>query len=185
MTIVNCPAPGRQTGHVRRSLDKTKWSARFKFKCRGEFKTIDCPVRPNRAEAEVDRSFVAGVVGKISYSSRMDAAEHWVKFLRDGGEPGPANMAPQMYPELIRTMTKEQLRDCASKGHGMRRNKKTSAGKWIPKTCKELRTELLVLMASRPTQALPGRQDNRKRIMVWLKKRPAASTNTTSVCYRI
>ena len=185
MAIADCPASGRQTGHVRRSLDKTKWSGRFKFKCQDKFKTFDCPVRANHAAAEVDRSFVAAVVGQVSRSSRMDAAEHWIQFLRDGGVPGSASMAPQMDPEHIRTMKKEQLRECASKAHGMRRNKKTSTGKWIPKTCKELRTELLALMASRSTQALPGRQDKEKKSMRWIKKKPSASTNTTPVSDRI
>ena len=185
MKIANCPASGRQLGHVRKSLEKKKWSARFKFNRQGGFKTIDCPVRASRTEAEADRSFVAVAVGQVCRSSRMDAAKHWIQFLRDGGVPSSASTAPEMDPALINTMKKGQLRESASKTHGMIRNKKTSKGKWIPKTCEELRTELLALMASRSTQAMPGRQDYKKKGARWVMKKPSAPTNTTPVCRRI
>ena len=131
MKIANCRASGRQLGHVRTSLEKKKWSARFKFNRQREFKTIDCPVRASRTEAEADRSFVAVAVGQVCRSSRMDAAKHWIQFLRDGGVPSSASTAPEMDPALINTMKKGQLRESASKTHGMIRNKKTSKGKCL------------------------------------------------------
>ena len=49
-----CPASGRQLGHVRKSIDKKKWSARFKFKRQGDPVTLDGPARTLKANAEAE-----------------------------------------------------------------------------------------------------------------------------------
>ena len=195
MASAKCPASGRQIGHVRQSLEKKKWSARFQFNRLGEFITVDGPVRACRTEAEADRSFVASAMSHVASSSRVDAAKRWIKFLREGGEPfsdgvpGSASTAPKMDPTRLQNMTQPQLRELASKTPGITINKKTPQGKFISKTTSELKAEFLAPRAiamkrsisrtmKTSTQALPSRMASRKRPAAALgkvaRKRPAA-----------
>jgi hypothetical protein len=72
---------------------------------------------------------------------------------------------PGSLPDLgkVSKMNKAELRSLASSHPGIVRDKKNAKGKWAPKTCKELRAELLALKAAKSTQALPGRQGTQKR----------------------
>jgi hypothetical protein len=74
-------------------------------------------------------------------------------------------------PGLLQKMTKLQLRQLATITPGFQRDKKTVAGKWIPKTSQEIAAGLLALPASASTQALPG--------LRVVRKRPASSVPRT------
>jgi hypothetical protein len=86
-----------------------------------------------------------------------------------------------MDPNILQSMMKAPLRDLASKTHGITTAKKTPQGKWIHKTTKELKTELLALMPGCSTHALPGRRidrqhrasSNSRRLTT--KRRPAST----------
>ena len=129
---------------------------------------MDGPVRASRVDAEKDREFVAAAMSLHPRSSRMEAASGAIKHLRNGGAPtlpdgpGSASTIHGIDADKLASMSKLQLRSLATQTPGIVRNKKNAKGKWIPKTCKELRAELLVLKAAKSTQALPG-QATRKR----------------------
>ena len=52
--------------------------------------------------------------------------------------------------DKLSEMKKTELRRLASRSPGIVRDKIVAKGKWIPKTCEELRAELLALKAARP-----------------------------------
>jgi hypothetical protein len=173
------PASGRQLGHVGKSLDKSKWSARFLFE-RDCSVTMDGPARACRADAEKDRKFIASAMTQGPRASRVEAASHAIKHLRDGGAaavphlPGFAGAIHGIDVGKLTTMNWQQLRRLATLTPGIVRNKKQGV-KWIPKTCKELRADLFA------SQALPGCKVARKRdtapscrIGATTKKRPAS-----------
>ena len=206
------PASGRQAGHVRKSLDKRKWSARFKFIRHGEVITFDTPVRALQIDAEKDREYVANAIGRVPRPSRLDAASSAITFLRGGkvaprtkvpgsastnqshsggedkknnGMPGSASIL-ELSPSAIQNMNKVKLRALAVQTSDIVRNKRSTKGKWIPKTCKELRVELLALRASKSVLALPGNPISRKRRASSLPsrlviKKTHAPTKTTPV----
>ena len=177
----NTPS-GKQLGQVRRSLTKSKWSARFRFQRQGESSSFHGPVRARQDDAETDRKFVAAAMGRVSRSLRMDAALRAIKILREGGEvksveaPGSASTAHEVDPQILRSMTSLQLRDVVSRTHGISRNKKTSQGKWVPKTSKELKSELLALTAPRSTVSSAPRFASMEKVIAWtIEKRPVST----------
>ena len=166
----SCPASGRQLGHVRKSLGKKMWSARFNFGQHAVKTTLDAPMRATKADAELDRKFVATAMSRVPRASRANAGKNALKALRVGAAtnllevPGSASTCPLPGLGKVSSCTPaSKLRSLASCTPGIVRNKKNAKGKWVPKTCKELRAELLALKAAKSTQALPGRQGTQKR----------------------
>ena len=118
-----CPASGRQLGHVRKSIDKKKWSARFMFKRQGDRVTLDGPARTLKADAEADRQFVAAAASQVSRGSRADVASSAMNNVRSGArtnplavsdeEPGSASFALAFVPEIMQKIKKTKLRSLA------------------------------------------------------------------------
>ena len=124
-------------------------------------------------------------MGSVCQSSRMDAAKHAIRALpRDrtssAEELGSASSTPAFDPEMLQDLKKTQLRSLAIRIPSVNINKKTSEGKWIHKTSKELKAELLAVTTNTSTQALLGRTTSRKRpaaaptLGASTRKRPAA-----------
>ncbi len=64
-----------------------------------------------------------------------------------------------------RTKNRPASTDVASRTHGISRDKKTSQGKWVPKTSKELKSELLALTAPRSTVPSAPRFVSMKKVI--------------------
>ena len=64
-----------------------------------------------------------------------------------------------------RTKNRPASTDVASQTHGISRDKKTSQGKWVPKTSKELKSELLALTAPRSTVSSAPRFVSMKKVI--------------------
>ena len=145
------PASGRQRGTIRKSLNKKKWSTRFSFQRNKKRVTMDGPARALRAEAEEDRQYVVTAMDQESATSRFDAAADALKQLREGGvrpscdAPGSVSAHTHIDFDKLASMDKLQLRGLATKVPCISRNKRNSDGKWIPKTCQELRNEFSAL----------------------------------------
>jgi len=141
------------------------------------------PLRLLREEAEADRQFVDASIARESSYSSAEVAKRVLQSLSLqslSDDPGSASSAasacsasivPVLAPGLLQKMTKLQLRQLATITPGFQRNKKTVAGKWIPKTSQEIAAGLLALPASASTQALPG--------LRVVRKRPASSVPRT------
>jgi len=71
-------------------------------------------------------------------------------------QPGSASSAVNLAVEELKNMGKKVLRALASQTLGISRDKKTSQGKWVPKTNDELRAELLVASSPAASQSLTG-----------------------------
>ena len=167
MASGKCPASGRQFGNVRKGNFGHGWSARFQFNQQGTRFTVDGPVRTRRADAETDRDFIAAAMGQVPRSSRSGAAKHAIQFLRGGEDelnfkvPGEdkKKVAPGSASMLeLNPMSASMLRTLAVRTPGIVRDKKTDRRrkiiKWIPKTSKELKKDIM---------ALPGRPTSKKR----------------------
>jgi len=106
-----------------------------------------------RAEAEKDRQCVVMALRHVSATAQFDVAADALKQLREGrtlpscDAPGSASADTSLDVGKVSGMNKVQLRALAIQLPGISRNRKTSAGKWIPKTCQELRQELSALKA--------------------------------------
>jgi len=72
----------------------------------------------------------------------------------DAKRPGSASPATNYDAQALDNMSKTELRKLVSQTPGVSRNKRTPAGKWIPKTKEELIADFLALSAS--TQPLAG-----------------------------
>ena len=170
----------RKLGQVRRVFNEDGWSARFQF--RRLPNTYDGPVRPRRAEndvagplrprrddAETDRKFVAASMDQVPRASRADAAWRAIQTLHEGGAaasaevPGSASSQHAFDPDILANAKATQLRSLANRTPGIGRDKKTSDGKWIPKTREELISDIVAVTTHTSTQALPGRTTTRKR----------------------
>ena len=145
------PASGRQQGAVRKSFNKRMWSARFTFRQRRDRVTMDGPARALRGDAEKDRQKTVAAMRQALPSSRVEVAADALRQLRCGellvpqDVPGSASALSGIDASKFATMNWVQLRGLANKTPGITRNKKNPTGKWIPKTCHELRKELLAL----------------------------------------
>ena len=122
--------------------------------------------------------FVDASIARESSHSSAEVAKRVLQSLSDG--PGSASSAasacsasivPVLAPGLLQKMTKLQLRQLATITPDFQPDKKTVAGKWIPKTSQEIAAGLLALPASASTQALPG--------LRVVRKRPASSVPQT------
>ena len=141
------PASGRQLGEVRKSFDKRKWSARFKFKRQEGCLSIDGPTRSCRAHAEADRESIAATMSQAARWSRVGAASGAIEHLRDGMDPTPGSASAMhgIDADKLALMNRDQLRSLANQTQGMQRNKMNGKNKWTPKTCKELKKDFLAL----------------------------------------
>ena len=134
------------------------------FKKAGEIISLDGPVRDRRADAEADRAHVALAIEPVARAARPAAASSIIKSLRDSGTTLPARVSgsatqPAGFDRaVLANMKRNELRTLATATPGVVRNKRNAKGKWIPKTCTELTTDLLA-----STQALPGRAGTKKR----------------------
>jgi hypothetical protein len=157
---VRCPASDRQLGQVRKSLDKTKWSARFQFTQLEDHATMDGPPRATRAAAEDDRKFVVAAMVRKLEASRKEAAAAAIKQLRTGEAlalpdgPGSTSTICKIGWKELAIMNKLQLRRLVDQTPGIARMKRNEKGKWVPKTCKELKDCLLALRTAASTQAV-------------------------------
>jgi hypothetical protein len=144
-SCVSCPASGRQVGTVRKGLDKKTWSARFQFGRSGERIALDGPARASRVAAETDRQHIAGAMSLSCGSSRMDAASAAIECLSGGEVPtlqdGPGSASSGA--DEVKNLGQAQLREVANQTPGILLNKKNEKGKWVHKTSKELKEELL------------------------------------------
>ena len=99
----------------------------------------------------------------------MHAALFVAKSLRYGAGASPVAMpvsggaAALLDSDRLSRMTKTRLRRLVNCMPGIVGDKMGAKGKWIPTTCKELRADLLALIAAKSDQALPGRTTARKR----------------------
>jgi hypothetical protein len=155
-----------RVGEVRRSFPIKGWSARFQFRQQGKLIAIEGPRRTLRDRAEEDRKFVSAYLDQAPRSSKVDAATCAIKDLRDRGAtslkgvpgsartatevgvPGSASTATDVGVPGISNMKFQQLRTLATQTPGIMEKKKTRNGKWMHKTCKELRAELLAITCS-------------------------------------
>ena len=173
----------RKRGQVRKSFPRKGWHARFQFSEDRKKVAFHGPLRLLREEAEADRQFVDASIARESSYSSAEVAKRVLQSLSLqslSDDPGSASSAasacsasivPVFAPGLLQKMTKLQLRQLATITPGFQRNKKTVAGKWIPKTSQEIAAGLLALPASASTQALPG--------LRVVRKRPASSVPRT------
>ena len=138
---------------------------------------MDAPARALRSEAELDRAFIAAAMNQCPRALRVEAVSKAIEHLRSGGAATSASFRvrgqsgstlPGVDKDELAGMNKDQLRSLASQLPGIVRDKKTDKGKWVPKTCKELKKQLLAFASS--AHALPG------SVITAIRKRPSAST---------
>ncbi len=160
----------RKSGQVRQSQWKSCWIARFRFGQQGTLtSTFDGPFRIFREDAERDCTYAAACMDEVPRPSKVSAASRAVQMLRDGkarpsGQvPGSASSALRFDAESLQNMSKLELRNLATRTPGIVRDKKTQKGKWVPKSCQELKAELLAMKTNTSTQAVPGRPTAKKR----------------------
>ena len=145
------PASGRCIGQVRKCLDKTKWSARFKFRQHGSRTSFEAPPRALQADAETDRKLAAAALSDVPLSSRVHSVQAGIQSLHLGDEnsivavPCSASTHLDFDAEQLRKRKKTELRNLATLTPGIVRDKKNSKGNWRPKILSELNAELLAV----------------------------------------
>ena len=175
------PASGRQLGAVRKSLDKRKWSARFKLRRGGQDVSMDGPARVSRCAAEKDRELIAATMCTHPGSSKMEAASAAMKCLRSGkvpvlqDGPGSASTVCHIGADELASMGWAQLRKLVNQTPGITKHTKNKQGRRATKSNKELKEDLLALKNFAPARVQPGR----KKTVIGdrrAKKRPAGAS---------
>ena len=123
----------RRVGHVRKSLDKRHWSARFQFQKQGKRLFFEGPLRSSKNDAEADRKAVAAVIERVTRQLRAESASKALGKLQSAASslsftaPGSASAGARSSSHKLAHMSNYQLRSLASKIPGLLRKKEECA----------------------------------------------------------